>query len=67
MSRKFLTVDTLPSQVSLGFRDGEVYPASLVIPQRFEMTQTDFRQVVCSQKSVQGNINEKVLTKWSIE
>lgn len=60
---KRLVIGTSPPQTFLGWRDGEVYPASLVIPQRPGVTQGGFRQMVHPEKSVEGNSSEKMLTK----
>lgn len=60
---ELLVIGTSPPQTSLGWRDGEVYPASLVIPQRPGVTQGGFRQMVHPEKSVEGNSSEKMLTK----
>lgn len=48
---------------SLGWRDGEVYPASLVIPQRHGVPQRGFRQMAHPEKSAEGNSSEKMLPK----
>lgn len=62
MLRKFLVIGLLSSQVSFRWRDGEVYPASLVISRRSGVTQTGSGQVACSEKST-GDISETVLAK----